>query len=84
LDANSHVDRLAALRQCEVPYFILDRRCREKVRALHPGDRRYLFYDRVPIDRTGGLILTDLPPGLRVVHVTPKRHWAILEIEPER
>jgi hypothetical protein len=84
LDAHSHVDRLAPLRQCKVPYFILDRRCREEARALHPGDRRYLFYDRVPIDRTGGLVLTDLPPGLRVVHVTPKRRWAILEIVPQR
>src|SRR5262249_20312834 len=59
LDANSHVDRLAALRQCKVPYFIFDRRCREKGRALHPGDRRGFFFFIVSLPLTRGLLSID-------------------------
>lgn len=84
LDASSHADRLAPLRQCEVPYLILDRRCREKARARHQLDRRYLFYDRVPLDREGRFLLTGFPSGLHLAYVSLGRRWVILKIEPER
>ncbi len=46
-----------------------------------PAGRRYLFYDRVPLEPDGSLPLTGFPGGLRPVYVDPHRprRWVVLE-----
>ena len=49
-----------------------------------PGDpmgRRYLFYDRLPLEADGSLSLGPLPEGMQAVYVDPgrPRRWMVLE-----
>jgi hypothetical protein len=70
------------LRREGVRYVLLDGASRAHLaREGDPAGRRYLFYDRLPLDRDGSLPTTGYPGGLEAVYVDPSspRRWLVLE-----
>lgn len=70
------------LRERRARYVVLDGAALAHLGA--PGDpaaRRYLFYDRLPLEPDGSLPLQGFPGGLRPVFVAPgsPRRWVVLE-----
>jgi hypothetical protein len=65
------------LRANHVKYVLLD----AKSSATLVGQPRYLFYDRLPLEKDGSLPLSGFPGGLKPVYVDPNtpRRWIVLE-----
>ncbi len=72
---------LAYLQAQHVRYVLLDASSEATVASLDAAGRRYLFYDRMPLEPDGSLPLRGIPAGFTAVYVDPEtpRRWMVLE-----
>jgi 4-amino-4-deoxy-L-arabinose transferase-like glycosyltransferase len=70
------------LRRERARFVVLDGAARANMASSSdPAGRRYLFYDRLPLEPGGSLPLRGFPGGLRPAYVDPgsPRRWIVLE-----